>query len=144
MNFELREPSNDSEFTHYYDLRWRILREPWTQSKESERDEHESEATHIGAWEGEVLVGVGRLHFISGQEAQIRYMAVEHGYEDKGIGSAILLELEQRAREHGALRVLLNARETAVEFYLKHGYTVSGPSDVLFDQIPHREMRKDL
>ncbi len=144
MNFDLREPSNDSEFAYYYDLRWRILREPWNQSKESERDEHEAGATHIGAWEGDVLVGVGRLHLISSQEAQIRYMAVEHGYGNKGIGSAILVELERRAREHGAIRIVLNARETAREFYSKHGYTVAGPSAVLFEQIPHSEMSKDL
>ena len=38
MTLDVREPNNDSEFAHYYDLRWRVLREPWTQSKESERD----------------------------------------------------------------------------------------------------------
>jgi len=144
MNLDVREPSNDSEFSQYYDLRWRILREPWTQSKDSERDEHESDATHLGAWQDGVLLGVGRLHFISPQEAQIRYMAVEQGQGGKGIGSAILVELERRAKQGGAVRILLNARETAMEFYSKHGYTVSGPSGVLFDQIPHREMRKDL
>jgi len=144
MTLDVREPSNDSEFEHYYDLRWRVLREPWTQSKESERDEHEADATHLGAWQDGTLVGVGRLHFISSAEAQIRYMAVEHRHAGKGIGSAILVELERRAREHGATRIILKARESAKEFYSKHGYSVSGPSGFLFDQIPHSEMSKDL
>ncbi len=142
MILDVREPSNEAEFTHYFDLRWRILREPWMQSKDSERDDQEAEATHLGAWLDGVPAGVGRLHFLSPQEAQIRYMAVEQGLSGQGIGSALLSTLEQRTRERGAVRAVLNARETAMRIYSKHGSAVSGPAGVLFDQIPHRE--KDL
>ncbi|MEO8027639.1 MAG: GNAT family N-acetyltransferase [Bryobacteraceae bacterium] len=144
MTLNVREPRNESEYSQYYDLRWRILREPWAQSKDSERDQFEQEATHLGAWRDGVLVGVGRIHFISPEEAQIRYMAVDNGLAGQGIGGAILDELELRAAARGATHIVLNARETAVPFYSKHGYAETGPSAVLFGRIPHRLMRKDL
>jgi N-acetylglutamate synthase-like GNAT family acetyltransferase len=89
-------------------------------------------------------VGAGRLHFNSPTEAQIRYMAVEPDCVSRGIGSRILCELEDRARKLGAARVVLNARDTALGFYRKHGYRLVDQSGVLFDSIVHWWMEKDL
>lgn len=140
----IREPSAPDELEHYYDLRWRILREPWSQMRGQERDQHETGAIHLGAWLGDRLVGVGRLHFISREEAQIRYMAVELEMQGRGIGGRILEELERRAREAGARRVVLNARDRAVDFYRQHGYSITHQSEPLFNSIPHWEMTKQI
>src|SRR5436853_7384907 len=113
MHVVLREPRSEQDFKLYYDLRWRILREPWTQERESGRDEYEEKAIHLMAWRGDTLVGVGRLHFNSPVEGQIRYMAIEPQYSHKGVGSQILMELEARARGAGVERIVLNAREAA-------------------------------
>lgn len=144
MNIELREPKTPEEFQLYYDLRWRILREPWTQDRASSQDEHEQEAVRLGAWHGGKLVGVGRLHFNSQDEAQVRYMAVEEGYTGRGVGSLLLAELETRARRAGAKHVVLNARESAIPFYRKHNYAVADQSGTLFHSIVHWRMRKEL
>ena len=140
----VREPSEASEIDSYYDLRWRVLREPWSQERGQERDEHEPEAIHLGAWIGNRLVGVGRLHFISPDTAQIRYMAVEPEMQGRRIGSRILEELELRAQQRDAKRILLNARDRAVRFYQQHGYSVTHSSETLFNAIPHWEMVKNL
>ena len=140
----VREPSGASEIDRYYDLRWRVLREPWSQERGQERDEHEGEASHLGAWSGERLVGVGRVHFISLDTAQIRYMAVEPEMQGRGIGGLILEQLELRARQGGAERIVLNARDRAVGFYRRHGYSVTHSSETLFNAIPHWEMLKIL
>ena len=140
----VREPSGASEIDRYYDLRWRVLREPWSQERGQERDEHEREAIHLGAWIGERLVGVGRLHFISPETAQIRYMAVEPEMQGRRIGGRILQELELRAVQRGAKRIVLNARDRAVRFYGRHGYSVTHSSETLFNAIPHWEMLKNL
>ena len=34
----LRSPESPDQWDAYFDLRWRILREPWGQARESERD----------------------------------------------------------------------------------------------------------
>jgi ribosomal protein S18 acetylase RimI-like enzyme len=144
MDVAIREPRTPDEWSRYYDLRWRILRKPWTDDKESARDEHESGAIHLMAWAGETLVGVGRLHFSGPAEAQVRYMAVEAEYAGRGVGSTILDTLEERARQSGARRIVLNARETAVAFYRKHGYTLVDKSGTLFGSIEHWSMSKEI
>ena len=145
MSLEIRQPGNEQEFERYYDLRWRVLRRPWTQPKESEKDEHETEALHLTAWLGETLVGVGRLHLNSPEEAQIRFMAVEEGYMRQGIGGAILEALEANARIRGARWAVLNARDLAVKFYERHGYQrITTEAERLFDSIEQWRMSKNL
>lgn len=90
------------------------------------------------------LVGVGRLHFNSIREAQIRYMAIDQGMQRQGLGSRLLVALESRARQLGAARIVLDARETALRFYRKHGYQIAGPSHTLFNSITHVKMIKTL
>ena len=139
--FLIREPRSGVDFGLYYDLRWRILREPWTAQRETARDEFEDTAYHLMAFCGEQLVGVGRLHFNSAEEAQVRYMAVEDSFQGSGVGGTILVALEKQACERGARRIVLNARERAVRFYEKHGYRQTEQGSELFG-ISHWEMEK--
>ena len=90
------------------------------------------------------VVAVGRVHFNSDVEAQIRYMAVEKGYQGKGIGRLILKELEEQALRGGARHIVLNGREEAVEFYRRNGYRIVEKGHTLFGSIGHWKMRKDL
>lgn len=141
----ITRPETPEEFENYYDLRWRILRAPWNQPRGSEKDNLEDEAIHVMVCEtGRIPVGVGRAHFNSAIEAQVRYMAVEENYRGKGVGATVLEELEKRAADEGAQYIILNARDNAVPFYERYGYTVIKQSHTLFGSIPHFEMRKDL
>jgi len=144
LKLELREIHGAHEFTAYYDLRWRVLREPWMQARESERDQRESDAIHMGCWAEGRLAGIGRLHLNSKFEAQIRFMAVESGFDRQGIGTQILLELERHACLKGTLTVVLDARKSAMPFYEKHGYKSISYAGLLFDQIEHWKMSKSL
>jgi predicted GNAT family N-acyltransferase len=139
------EPSTPEDFRHYYRLRWKILRAPWGRPRGSERDALDETALHLMAIDDDQSVaGVGRLHFNTIQEAQIRYMAVTVDVQRKGIGSLLLAALEQQAVALGARRIILDARETALGFYCRHGYTPTGPGRVLYDSIAHVKMNKSL
>jgi GNAT superfamily N-acetyltransferase len=141
----IRPPATESEFAAYYLFRWKILREPWNQPPGSEKDEFESEAVHLAAWnDAERILGVGRLHNLSGTSGQIRYMAVDRSQRSHGIGQAILRELEVRAMGLGIQEIKLNSRQEAVRFYEKNGYQILRPSHTLFATIPHFEMWKRL
>jgi len=143
MEIELREPATPEEFSQYRDLRWRILRQPWTGEKHTAPDD-ERDAIHLAAWHGNKIVGTGRLHFLSTGEAQVKGMAVERGFGSMGIGSMILKGLEERAARAGAARIVLHARESALEFYRKNHYQTLDRSYTLFHSIVHWRMRKDL
>ncbi len=139
------EPATAEEFEQYYELRWKMLRAPWNQPRGSERDADDETSTHLMVLdENNKLIGVGRLHFNSIREAQFRFMAIDTPEQRKGIGTRLLRALEIRAIEHGASSITLDARETALGFYFKHGYTSEGPGHMLFDSIAHIKMRKAL
>jgi ribosomal protein S18 acetylase RimI-like enzyme len=139
----LSEPHTETEWSLYYDLRWRVLRAPWGQPRGSERDEHDHASTHLLVLDpAGNAVGAGRLHFNSLCEAQVRFMAVNEEQRGQGIGSAILRELERRAWARGANTIVLDARESAVGFYTRHGYEVVGAGRTLFGSVNHQRMRK--
>lgn len=140
----IKSPRTGQEFFDYYDLRWRILRAPWNQPKGSEQDELEGRAIHIIAVENNKIVGCGRAHFNSDEEAQIRYMAVENEWRGKGVGKLILDELEKRVVEKGAKKIILHARENVVKFYEGNGYKLVKQSHTLFGVIPHYLMEKQF
>jgi ribosomal protein S18 acetylase RimI-like enzyme len=90
----------------------------------------------------DAAVAVGRLHFNSIREAQIRYMAVAVGQQRRGFGSRLLQALEEKAASLGAACIVLDARETALGFYRKQGYSADGPGHVLYNCISHVRMHK--
>jgi predicted GNAT family N-acyltransferase len=145
LTIRIKQPETDSEFARYYDLRWRILRAPWNQPRGSEKDTIEQDCHHIIASTATGdIVGIGRLQFNSSAEAQIRYMAVEPEYEGRGIGRKIMTAIETIAADNSRSTIVLDAREPAVGFYQRLGYTVTEKSYLLFDAIQHYRMVKRL
>jgi predicted GNAT family N-acyltransferase len=140
-----RAPKTPAEWQDYFDLRWRVLRAPWDQPRGSEKDDREDESQHLMiAGPDSRAIAVGRLHFNSHAEAQVRFMAVDPESRGCGLGSLILREFEHRARAAGATSIVLNAREDAQRFYQKHGFGVVGPAPTIFSAVKHVRMRKEL
>ena len=137
-------PSTDAQWSAYYDLRWKILRKPWNQPAEA-IDEEERLSTHrMLIDENHKIVAVGRLHRIDQDIGQIRYMAVDSEYRHQGYGSRLLAVLEAVAIEERVSRLILHSRENAVTFYQHYGYRSLKKSYVLFDEIQHYLMAKNL
>jgi GNAT superfamily N-acetyltransferase len=143
--FVERSPASDEEWERYYDLRWRVLREPWAQPRGSERDNLEADSFHAALWDQTgAPAAVGRLHLNSPAQAQVRYMAVDPKAARRGLGSRILAALEARAAELGATEIVLNARTEAQPFYVRHRYRVVGPAETMFGVILHDRMAKSI
>lgn len=137
-------PVTDSDFENYYKCRWELLRKPWNQPVGSERDEIEDNSVHRMAISNDNVIAVGRLHFIDNTTAQIRYLAVNETFERQGIGKAIYTSLENEACNNKIKFIILNARENAVGFYEKLGFTIIKKTYLLFNEIQHFEMHKHL
>ena len=143
-NYFIRSPESKEEWQNYFIFRWELLRKPLGMSKESLEDDIEDSSYHLmGINDANNVIASGRVHFINKKEAQIRYMAVKDSYKRQGIGSEIVMKLEDDASSKGAKRMVLNARENALSFYLSLGYIEKGPyqSDT---GIPHSKMEKNL
>ncbi len=139
---EIREPKSAAEWTSYYALRYRVLRQPWNQPLGSERDDYEYDHAHFAAFHDNEIVGVGRLDFIEPTTRQIRFMAVEPNVQSKGIGAGLMRLMEAEAWDSGAIEIILHARENALGFYEKLGYVSVEPSHLLFGEIQHFLMKK--
>ena len=137
------EPNTEKELKMYYDLRYEILRKPWNQSYSSTYDEWEKNSVHaIMTDESGTAVATGRLQINSGEEGQVRSMAVKESEQGKGLGTQMLLWLEAEAKRRNMKRIVLDARDGAVNFYRNNGYVIEGDSYILFDTIPHFRMKK--
>lgn len=134
----------DKEYSDYYLLRWKILRAPWGQNKDSVKDCLEDDSIHRIAILDDKIIACGRLHFIDQITAQIRYMAVANDFMKKGVGTDIIVSLEDAAKENNIQTIILHARETVVGFYEKRGYQLIEKSHLLFNDIQHYKMQKKL
>ena len=141
----VRPPKTSEEFQRYRDLRWKILRAPHNQPKITEQDDADTKDYPIMVCEIDgIPIGVGRAHFFSEDEVQIRSISVEPEWEGKGIGTAVLKELEKIVIEKGAKRIIIHARNSAIEFYKKNRYKEVEPSYTLFGEIEHTLMEKRI
>jgi thioesterase domain-containing protein len=140
-----RSPKNIVEFEQYYQLRWQVLREPWGQTRGSERDKLENNSIHrmIIDENGQALA-VGRLDYTEQFAGQIRFVAVSPLAQGQGLGQEVMAALEQKAKHLGIKSLHLKARENAISFYQKIGYQLQEYSHILFDEVKHFCMQKAL
>jgi predicted GNAT family N-acyltransferase len=141
---EIRSPRTPKEWEDYYDLRYRVLREPFGKPRGSERNEGDETAIHFALFEEERILAVARLDTLPEKTCQVRFVAVETDQQGKGLGFAIMKAVEVTAIEHGFEKIVLHARDYAVVFYKKQDYLLIGPSYKLFDVLQHYEMYKML
>jgi len=146
MSVKIIEPKSPEEYCKYYNLRYVVLRKPWCQPLGSERDENEESSIHrmiICEETGDALA-VGRLQFNSDYESQIRYMAVAEDFQGQGLGNQIISTLEDISRKNNIRRMILQARGNAIQFYKNNGYKIIKKTHLLFGEIQHWLMSKDL
>lgn len=141
----IRLPYNQKEWDNYYDLRYRILREPLGQPRGSERNDGDTTGEHFSYWENDVLLAIARLDQDSKEGVyQIRFVAVEFNQQGKGIGKKLMVGVENHVKAKDGSKIILQARENAVDFYKSLGYSLVEKTHLLFGQIQHYLMVKEL
>lgn len=144
MKIEIREPQNDVEWENYFDLRYRVLRAPLNQPIGSEQNEGDSTGIHFALYEAGNLKAIARLDRADLKTAQVRFVAVENNLQGKGYGKAIMLATEKAAKDRGDTKMILQARDYAVDFYLRLDYQMIKKSHLLFNVLQHFLMEKEL
>ena len=91
---------------------------------------------HLGAFDQNELVAVSSYLKTNNPEFQkeqyqLRGMATRPAHRGKGCGKAMLLKAEEMLQEKECQLLWFNAREVALNFYIKLGYQVLGdPFDI--------------
>jgi predicted GNAT family N-acyltransferase len=142
MEIEIRSPKTKSEWENYYDLRFRVLREPWQQPRGSEKNDGDNIGIHLALFQFGIIKAIARLDISEKSIGQVRFVAVETNNQGKGFGGLIMSEVEKESIARGDTQMILHAREQAVGFYLNLGYHKVEKSHLLFDKIQHYLMQK--
>lgn len=131
------------EYQQMVQLRNDILRKPLGLSFTPEELEKEKGEILIAAFEEEKILGCCMLVTEDPATVRLRQMAVLNNLQGKGIGKALMQFAENIARDRGFRKITMHARQTAVGFYEKLGYQISGDQ---FEEvsIPHYIMAKVL
>lgn len=124
----IRAPKTTQELVDYFGLRYRVLRMPFGYEPDSARDEYDDMAVccNLAAFLNDSIIGVARLHRNPDGTFVIRWVAVDPNQRHRKIGSLLIQALENEARWQGAKQVELVARNNALGFYAKLGYSDLG------------------
>lgn len=131
------------EYKKMVNLRYEILRKPLNlafDQKELDREKHD---ILIGAFEEDKILGCCLLTKVDKHSVRLRQMAVQNNLQGKGIGASMMHFAENVARDAGYKKIIMHARKTAIGFYEKLGYKVSG-HEFTEISIPHYIMEKKL
>jgi predicted GNAT family N-acyltransferase len=129
------------EYMQMIELRNEILRKPLGLSFKKEELEREKDDILIAAFEDELMLGCCLLTKVDTKNVRLRQMAVQGTVRGKGIGGTLMNFAENVARDAGYKNMIMHARKTAVGFYEKLGYKVTGKEFVEIT-IPHVVMEK--
>jgi len=76
---------------------------------------------------------------------QLRGMATAVNVQGQGIGALLLVAGQSHGREIGAHLIWANARDAALDFYNRHGYSTVGEGFIeAVTQLPHHKVVKYL
>ena len=136
--------------TQTHDLRRRVLRvgTPSTELTYAQDDadgtiflgvSHDSRIVAVSTWTPETWPGASRHQ--PRPAVWLRGMAVEPALQGQGFGALLVRAGVERAWANGAEVVWASARDTALPFYLRLGFTIDG--DVFTDAatgLPHHHI----
>ena len=109
-----------------------------------EFDIHDENAVHLIVMNSKEIIGTGRFYCdkYSG-DYKLGRMAIVETYRNQGIGSKMLIKIEEIARNKKVPKIILEAQSDKLDFYFKHGYKVYGDK-YLMDGIFHNKMYKEF
>jgi GNAT superfamily N-acetyltransferase len=131
------------DYNKMVELRTLVLRKPLGLSFDPAELAKEKNEILIGCFDEETMEGCCMLVRTDRETIRLRQMAVLYGLQGKGIGRTVMQFAENFARDMGYRKMEMHARKTAVGFYEKLGYQVTGDE---FEEVtlPHYKMIKQL
>jgi len=123
-------------------LRHEVLRKPLGMIFDPSIFIEEKVDLHLVANHGDWLVGCMILTD-TGNDLKMRQVAVANKYRRCRIGARMVALAEAKAIEMGKQKMVLHARDSALDFYLSLGYSIVGDQ---FEEvgIPHQRMEKSF
>ena len=126
-----------------YDLRRDVLRDGRRDVSVHIPEDDLPSAEHFGAVDGYGAV-VATASFYPAlcsyrpeavRPSQLRFMAVAAGHQGAGLGHRVLRVAVDHLRAHDVTLLWANARDTALRFYVREGFTVIEGSEFVHEEV---------
>ena len=119
-------PHGSIEYLRAVQLRREVLR--WPLGLEFTRQELDDEHNqhHLVIVDGEHLVACLSLLPMEDRTVKMRQVAVQPSWQRRHVGQRLVEASEKFAQAAGYEKMVLHAREAAVPFYLRLGYSIDG------------------
>jgi GNAT superfamily N-acetyltransferase len=128
-------------------VRWPVLRPGFPRESAVFAGDEAPDTVHLGAFEGDKLVGVASIYLAPLPERpgtvpawQLRGMATLPEARGAGFGKKLLEACVAHAAERNAAMLWCNARTSAAPFYRKHGWMILGGEFDIPTVGPHFRM----
>ncbi|MBK8488146.1 MAG: GNAT family N-acetyltransferase [Bacteroidetes bacterium] len=138
---EIEYGSND--YDAMVQLRYDILRKPLNLQFTREQLEQEENNIHLGFFINSKLVACVMLIPEQDGKMRMKQVAVQMDLQNSGIGKKIIQASEEYSIQNGCTYLYCHARDVAIPFYLKSGYSIKG-EEFYEVGILHRYMEKKL
>ena len=133
-----------------YPVRHEVLRKGKPIETCQFKGDDDENTVHFGLYQKEQLIGIISIFkepsilFLEKNQLQIRGMAVLEEFQGKGFGAELVKAAENYCINQNVDLIWFNAREIAVYFYKKLGYTSIGDSFLIPDVGIHFAMYKKI
>jgi len=142
----IKTPQTRDEFKAYYDLRYRILRQPWAQPRGTEKDDFEPLSQHFMAVDSESgeVVGVIKVYEKDPGIGCFSHMAVAGVRQRQGIGSMLMDAVEDYSRKKGFKTLGCYSRLNTTLYFERAGYRIADLPAHYFGTTQVVWMEKDV
>jgi N-acetylglutamate synthase-like GNAT family acetyltransferase len=139
-------PRTREEFKAYYDLRYKVLRQPWGQVRDTEKDDYEPISQHFMAVDEDSgdIIGVVKVFEKSTGIGWMSHLAVDYNFQKKGIGRLLLKAVEQSASESGYKVLGCMSRLNTTAYFEKLGFQIAGLPTQYFGTTQVVWMEKEI
>jgi predicted GNAT family N-acyltransferase len=132
----VRPVANETELSQMFYVRWLVLRKPVGMAIGTEQDQYEKDSFQLVAVCGDRIIGSARLRKESENLGIISFVAVLPEFRNQGVGTKLVENLIETAKQENLQIVKLKSRITAINFYKKFGFTEQG-QQFEYLNIPH-------
>ncbi|MBK8682097.1 MAG: GNAT family N-acetyltransferase [Bacteroidetes bacterium] len=138
---EIDYGSND--YNAMVQLRYDVLRKPLNLHFTQEQLKQDVNNIHLGYFIHSKLVACVMLLPEQDGKMRMKQVAVQMDLQNSGIGKKIIQASEKYSIQNGCTYMYCHARDVAIPFYLKSGYSIKG-EEFYEVGILHRYMEKKL
>lgn len=139
--------NSEQQLEKCLDIRKEVFVEEQKVPIDLEIDEYDvisPDATHVLVELEGTAAATGRITYYKDNSAKMQRIAVRKSFRSQGLGRILLLAMEERARELGLTKAVLDAQCQAEDFYAKLGYETISTEPFYDAGILHVRMEKPL